>query len=393
MGGEPFFQLIKMELKALAKNRIFIFNSFFLVLLVLLIGSVYQKGVLDRIPTLVADLDQTATSRLITRQFAENDKFQVSFAADYPAVTEALKRGQVLAGVVIPPGLGEAVKSKKGGEILLLVDGTNYIAANSVYSRASEILTALNAGIAMKSLEGTGILPDEAAKIAQGIKLEQKILYNPGYNYAYYLSYGLCGAGIFSLAMTAFALSLCRSIQGENLSRKELGAKLVVFSAFLCILINLLFAILQIIFSLPNQGSFPAFFSLVFGYSFLIALFGMILFSIARREERIFQLGVFFATALFFTTGYTWPLQSIPAGMQGIYYLNPLTPFLNGIRACLVMGAGWAVMGKYVLWQFVLIAVYFPVGFSFYKRSYKNWIQEWRRFYLRLKKVLNSDIR
>lgn len=351
-------------------DRILISNAFFLVVLVLFIGLVYQKGVLDQMDMVLVDQDQTSTSRLVARQLADNEKLRVSYAGDYSYAADALKKGETVAGVVIPSGLAEAVKSKQGGEILLVVDGANYIVANSVYAKVNEILLSINGAISLETLSGQGFLPAEANKIVQSIKLDQIILYNPDYNYSYYLSYGLFGAGIFSLAMSAFALSLCKSRQAKVFYFKELAAKTFAFTAFICVLINVLYLFAQIVFRLPSQGIFLLFFILTIGYSLLIAAFGVILFAIACQEERIFQLGVFFATTLFFTTGYTWPLQSMPEIIKPLYYLNPLTPFTNGVRACLVMGAGWGVMGKYIFSQLVLVAVYLPAGF--YIRRYKE---------------------
>ncbi len=370
MEQEKFILLIIKELKSILKNRVLIFNIFFLILLVLFIGFVYQKGALDKMNMVIADLDQTSTSRMIVRHFADNEKFQVSYANDYPSVMAALKKGQALAGLVIPPGLSDSVKNKKGAEILLLIDGTNYIAANSAYSKANEILYSLNAGIVVKTLEGTGILPGEAEKIAQVIKMEQKVFHNPGYNYAYYLDYGVCGAGVFSLSMSAFALSLCRNMKKRIFAFQELAAAAVAFFIYISIMIILVFAFMGWFFNLPVGGSFSAFFALSAGCGLLITVFGIILFFIAGEEGRIFQLSVFFATTLMFTTGYTWPLQSLSECLKPLYFFNPLTPFLNGARACLVMGVEWAVMEKYILWQFVLVIVYLIPVISLYK--YRN---------------------
>lgn len=368
MEQEKFFPLVRREFIAIIKNKILMFNAIFLMILILFIGLVYQKGVLDRMDMVIADLDQTSTSRLVVRHFSDNEKFHVSFLDSYSSVMDALEKGRALAGVVIPPGLSEAVKSKKGAEVLLLIDGTNYIAANSAYAKANEILYSLNGGITIKILEGSGILPAEAANIAQAIQMKQKVLYNPNYNYAYYLDYGLFGAGIFSLVMSAFALSLFRDHRKNLLSLRAMAARGMVFCLLISVMINMLFVFGGTVFHLPMAGSYLTFYILTLGYGLLITVFGVILFLITRAEEEIFQLSVFFATTVFFTTGYTWPLQSIPTLLKPIYYLNPLTPFLNGSRACLVMGAGWGVMGKYILWQFALAGLFFFISFLQYKK-------------------------
>ncbi|ATW25960.1 ABC transporter permease [Candidatus Formimonas warabiya] len=365
---EPsFFRLMRKEFSSLPRNKMLILNACFMVALVFLIGFLYRAGALKSIPLVVADLDQSSTSRIISQGFSESEKFTVTQVSDYPAALEMIKEGKAIAGLVIPEDLSADIKNQKGTELLLIIDGTNYIAANTAYAKASEILQTLNAGIALETLQGKGFLPDEAQATVQRVILEQKILYNPDYNYAYYLSYGVFSAGIFSLAMSAIALTLCRQKRTHHFSLGELGAKIITYGVFASVVTNIIFRLAEMVFKLPARGSLGSFFALTLPYGLLIAVFALMLFSLAREEVRIFQAAVFFATPLFFVTGYTWPFQSIPDLLRPVYYLNPLTPFLNGARACLVMGADWGVLAKYVVWQLGLVTLYLPCAFLFYK--------------------------
>ncbi|MCR6545370.1 ABC transporter permease [Dehalobacterium formicoaceticum] len=366
------FTFIKNELRGIFKNKILLSYTCILLILVIFIGLVYQKGVLGQMELLLVDLDQTSTSRLVTRYLTENEKFKVVFSDNEQEVIKAVEKSEVIAGLVIPDGFEAAVKEKKGGEILLLIDGTNYIAANSIYAKANEILLSINGGIALQSLTGAGFLPDEAGDLVQPTHLTQNILFNPHYNYSYYLTYGICGAGIFSLAMSAVALSLSKS-KVESPPWKSLGAKILVYCLYFSLVLTLLFVFAQIVFDLPARGSILPFYFLALEVSLLITILGMMLSAIAGdKEERIFQLGVFFATTLFFTTGYSWPLQSLPEIMKPVYYLNPLTPFLNGVRACFVIGAESRVLENYILWQLALCLFYALPGLGLYHWRYRK---------------------
>jgi hypothetical protein len=84
METRNFTQLIKAEIFSLPRNGILIFNACCLVVLVFLIGFIYDMGVLGRIPTVIADLDSSSASRNITQQFIESDKFAVT-RADSPS--------------------------------------------------------------------------------------------------------------------------------------------------------------------------------------------------------------------------------------------------------------------------------------------------------------------
>lgn len=365
---EELISLVIMETKALGKNAMLIFNACCIMVLVFLIGFIYQKGVLNQIPLVIVDLDRTSISRNISAQFAENPKFVVTQAGGYPAVFLAIKAGQVQAALILPAGLAEDLKKGQGSDLLLVIDNTNYIIANTVYAKANEILATVNGGLAIQSLAGHGILPDQAAKLVQSVRLEQKILYNPSYNYAYYLSYGIFSAGIFSLLMSGIAVTLVRQRRQGAFRLADLAAKFIVYGIFAALVTNLVFFVARLVFALPGEGAYVNFFLLTLPFGFLIALFGMIFYEIARDELQIFQASVFFATPLLFITGYTWPLQSIPDFLHPIYYLNPLTPFMNGVRAALVMGGDFPVAFKYTSWELGLIVFYLLIVRLFFRR-------------------------
>jgi ABC-2 type transport system permease protein len=366
--NHSIFSLIKKEIRSIPKNSVLIFNFCCIVLLVLLIGFIYQKGVLSQIPAAIVDLDQTSTSRGIVQAFAENEKFTVRTAGDYAEVFKSVNEGPATMGIVIPPGLSQEIQRGGAGELLLVINGTNYIVANTAYAKANEILQTINGGISLKVLEGKGFLPGEAEKMVQTVQLEQKILYNPEYNYSYYLTYGIISVGIFSLLMTSIALTLCRQQNKDTglFSGKQLAVKFMVYGLLAGFITSFIIWMASFIFHLPFRGIYKEYFSLTMPYGFLVAIFALLLLAVAAGEIRIFQASVFFATPLFFVTGFTWPLQSIPEYMRFLYYLCPLTPFVNGIRACLVMGAETSVVSKYIIWQLLLAGLYVPLAWIVY---------------------------
>jgi len=350
--------LIKQEIRDLSRNGMLLFSAACILVLVCLIGLIYRQGVLQHLPLVVADLDQTSASRQIVQQFEASGKFSVTWTGDVRQLRQDVAGGKFAAGIIIPPGIAADLKGGRSGEILLLIDGANYITANTVYAKANEILQTVNGGLAIAALEGKGVLPAAAAGVVRTLRLEQKVLNNPDYNYAYYLTYGVCGAGVFSLLMSGIAVSLVRQGQQSAFRRRELAARLLVYGGFASFVTNLAFFAVCLAFALPSRR-IPAFIVLTLPFGGLIALFGFFFSRLAGQDElRVFQAGVFFATPLIFLTGYTWPRQSIPLFLQPLYWFNPLTPFLNGARAMLLSGSGWPVAGKYFLWQTCLLTAY-----------------------------------
>lgn len=366
MEKSTFSQLIKRELKGLPKNQTLFGNSALLLLVVLLIGFLYAAGAVDRIPTALLDLDNSSTSRTVIRQFQENDKFYIEQVQNYPELQALFKKGSIKAALVIPPGFSRDIKGQKGAEILLLVDGSNYIIANTAYAKANEMLLTINGGISIKTLEGKGLLPFEAENVAQLVGFEEQLLYNSQNNYSYYLTYGILGAGAFSLLMSAIGVTFARRYRAQNI--KETAAGLLVFSAVAVAALNMAYLAAITVFKLPSRAGYGYFFGLTVFYGMLIACYGLLLATVAKEEVRAMQFSVFFVTPLFFVTGYTWPAQQIPFYLLPLHYLCPMSPFVNGVRAVLVMGAGWAGAAKYYSWLLAQLLFYLPLSLWLYHR-------------------------
>ncbi|MDS1029664.1 ABC transporter permease [Bacillota bacterium LX-D] len=369
MAKTSFSRLMGRELTNFQENKMVLLNMLFTITVVFLIGFVYSAAVVDEIPAGIVDLDHTSLSKNIVRQFTENNKFQTTTISNYAALNQLLKTDQVDVGIVIPPGLTEEIKKQQGGKMLLIVDGTNYIVANSAYVKANEILLTMNGGITLQTLEGKGILPAEAEKLVQNIQFKQKLLYNPTNNYSYYLTYGIIATGIFSLMMTASAITLAQKfLKHGKASSKELLASMIVFAIFVALSLNICFLTAGFYFSLPLEN-YQGFLPISIGAAMLVAILGVLLFVLARNELAIFQAGVFFSTTFIFITGFTWPVQSFPPFLLPIYYLCPLSPILNGIRASLIMGLDSAYLVKYFIWLGCLIVLYLPLGIWLYAKK------------------------
>jgi len=106
------------------------------VVLLLLFGFGVSFDV-DRVPLAVIDQDHSEASVDLTRAFVSSDDFQLAAVLGSPAEVEPLmRRGQVVAGLVIPRGFAHDLGRGRVATVQLLLDGADPMTANLTMARA-----------------------------------------------------------------------------------------------------------------------------------------------------------------------------------------------------------------------------------------------------------------
>jgi len=347
------------------KNAFLYSSSILLIVVVFLVGYIYIFATVDQISTAILDMDHQSTSQTITRQFIENEKFDVQYQVnDTGSLQDLIKDKKVDIGFVIPPGLSDDIKRQKGADVLLMVDGTNYIIANSASAKAMEIVETMNVGISIQTLQGKGMVPYQANNMARTIQLEKNTLFNPTNNYSYYLTFGLLGAAAFSFLMSSSGISFIRHLQDGAVTKKRVAALMAVFTGIATLAINGMYLIGIGFFHLPNNGNYLDVFVLTILYSLLIVTFGFFLAMFLKDEVKILQATVFVVTPLFFITGFSWPISQIPEILKPLTWLTPMSPFLHGVRSTLIMGGDLQYILKDLEWLGALVIGFVPLFFT-----------------------------
>ena len=109
------------------------------VFLLLLFGYALTLDV-DRIPTVIYDLDRTPRSRDLADHFLRSKYFQLeAVASDYSQLQEMLDRGRALMGLVIPANFSRDLELNRDATIQVLMDGTDANTATIALGYASAI--------------------------------------------------------------------------------------------------------------------------------------------------------------------------------------------------------------------------------------------------------------
>ena len=91
----------------------------------LLFSWLYLFGIVNHIPMLIVDQDNTAISRNLTQKFADSDAFEAVAWGDKLEDVENWfhTQGRHSAALVIPKDFGKKIQTETQSNVMLVVDG------------------------------------------------------------------------------------------------------------------------------------------------------------------------------------------------------------------------------------------------------------------------------
>lgn len=329
------------------------------VMQLMLFGYVVAADV-KNLSTAVIDLDRTPVSRRVEASFASSGYFVVG---EHPASEAALQRlmdtGAVKVGVVIPEGTQAALERGETAPLGVIVDGADAQVASVASGYAARIVAEQNAA----RLAASG-----QAMAAPGVDARVRVVFNPTLAAVNTMIPGLIGAILMISISVIMSQAVVRERERGTLEQmfvtpitpgEYLIGKVVPYA---------LLASLQAV-SVALVGVF--WFRVPFSGSLLVVIAGLALFMltcigtgllvslVSHTRHQAQQTVMFIMIPTMILSGFIFPIESMPAGLQPIASVFPLTWALTVLRGAFVKGSGFAALATPLLVLAVFAVVIF----------------------------------
>jgi ABC-2 type transport system permease protein len=181
----------------------------FPVLVIFFFTSLMDDGLPVDLPVGVVDLDNTSTSRSLTRRL---DGFQMSkVIAHYPSVAEArraIQRNEIYGFLYIPEGTTEKLLASRQPKISYYYSYTT-LAAGALLMRDFKTISTLgSAAVGQATMRAKGYTDDQIQAFLQPVKIDLHQIANPWTNYNIYISTMLIPGVIMLFIFLVSAYSL-----------------------------------------------------------------------------------------------------------------------------------------------------------------------------------------
>jgi ABC-2 type transport system permease protein len=317
------------------------------------------------IPLGVVDENHSATSREIVSALTRNGTFVIGLQTPSEAtLADAVRRGKLAAGIVIPPDLERRIAAGDGPEVGLFLDGVNSYTSGLAGGYASQILARVP----------TSKDPPAANAAAPQVTY----LYNPGLVSSWFFIPGIIGALLLLVSVIATAVEAIREKETGTLeqllmtpasSSAIVTAKIVPMFCMLLVTYAIAVCVAYFGFGLPFRGSFIAF-TLVSALMILGGMgLGMLLATLARNRRQAILSAMFLALPLVQLSGAIAPIESMPPAVANATLLNPLRHYATIVRDIWLKGAGIDVYWPNALFLVVFTAVALGISIARYRRQ------------------------
>jgi ABC-2 type transport system permease protein len=336
------------------------------VVMLLLFGFALTLDV-DRIPTLVRDLDRTPESREVIARFQGSRYFAVLGMADYPAIEHAINRNDCLLAVSIPRGFGRQIAQGRTAEVQLILDGSDSNTASIAKGYAEGVMQTYSMWVRSRAIEIRG-----GAQLKSPIDARLKVLYNSELKSKNYIVPGLISVILAIISALITSLTIAREWESgtmeQLLSTPLRPAELVLGKMLAFFLLGFADTVVSIVvgvfvFGVPLRGNV----ALLVGTSclFLIGTLcqGILISALARSQVLAYQMGMLSSfLPAFLLSGFVYSIENMPPVIQVISHIVPARYFVTLLKGIFLKGIGLEVLWVEVVFLAAFAAFVFAMA-------------------------------
>lgn len=337
----------------------------------LLFGSTYQSEVVEHIPTIIYDHDQSSNSRLLINCINDAEKYTIiAYPQSETEMNHILASGEARLAVEIPAGFSQDLKTGKSPSVMVITDASNLMFHNAVMSSMGQIVQTFGAAAGQKILEAGNQLPAQALHTVAPFTLSVRIINNPEINYNNFMLLGLGLNGlqiVLIILVTPVFMPYFRNKNEFTFILKNAFQK-TFFPYWICsTLVFCLLPYLANLFFNVHCNARPLDL-LLLGSAFCIALIAISSFfsSIAPNAVSALQTPLLYIMPGLLFSGLSWPSYAMNELSLLFAKITPLFYTGNELRKLILSGASVQLWHN-VMCLYAMAAVFFLLSFIILK--------------------------
>ena len=342
--------LFRRELRILWRNPIYGCSMVvFPILVMLFFTSLMDDGLPTDMPIGVVDLDNTSTSRSLSRRL---DAFQMSHVvARYPSVSEArraVQRNEIYAFLYIPKGTTEKLLASRQPKVTFFYSYTTLASGALLFKDLKTISTLGSAAVGQATLRARGATDRQIQTLLQPIRIDLHQIANPWTSYNVYLTTMIVPGMImlFILLISAYSLG-CELKFGTSKTLMALADNSVVtalvgkFLPQSLIFLTIVYGYEWYVFyhlGFPHLGS-PWMLALIGAIQvFASQGFGIFAFGLMPSLRMSMSVCSLWAVLSISMAGSAFPVMGMDGALQSLSWLFPLRHYYMIYQICVFNG-------------------------------------------------------
>jgi ribosome-dependent ATPase len=329
---------------------------FFALVIPLLQMTIFGYAIdmtIDRIRTVVLNLDGRAPARAVVEAFRTARTFDiVEHVQSHAALEQALRAGWARVAITIPADYSAHLLNGEQALVQVWIDGSDSQVAMTAQNAAALLGLQLSLQVGRTAAEALQIAPsrDPFGRFALPIEVRPRLLYNPDLRSERFFVPALVGIimQLVTLFLTSFAIVRERETGTlEQLFVTPVGraavmlGKLVPYAVLGFLETLLVLLVMVFVFDVPIRGSLVALLLLSTLFLFTSLGLGLLVSTVARTQLQAIQLAFVIMLPSILLSGFVFPREGMPLPIYLVTFAIPVTYFLEILRGLILRGAGW----------------------------------------------------
>jgi ABC-2 type transport system permease protein len=323
-------------------------------LLQLLIYGYVVATDIRSLPMVVLDRSASSESQRLVDRFVQSGYFELQeYVPSLRGVEEHLNTGESMIALVIPEDYARNVRRGVLAKVQLLVDGTNSNTATIALGYAGGVIGAENAARLKQNLDRRGIRMIEA-----GIREEPRVWFNPSLRAINYMVPGIVCVLLMEMMVPLTAFSLVRERERgtiEQLMVTPLRAgEVLIGKTIPYVVIGIMDAVIILAagtlwFGVPLPGNLLSLFVSTLLFIVVSLSLGILVATLVATQQQAALSAQFVLVPNILLSGFMFPIESMPIGMQWLTTVLPMRYFLVIVRGIMMKG-----LSLFDLWEQVI---------------------------------------
>lgn len=299
----------------------------------------FGQGSVHELPIAVVDNDNSSLTRNFVRQLDATELGKVVRFDDYAQAREAMQDGKVTAICVLPENMYSDVLAGRKPAASFYLNTMYYVGGMMSYKNLLTMFNLSIGAVQRETMRAMGMDEDAIMATIQPILTDIHQIGNPTTDYNAYLSNILLPGLLELLTIIVVAYALGTEMK-YNTSRelldmssgsmaRLLAAKLapytVMFSALGCVLVTVLYGPMNF----PLAGSIWAMMLNIILMVLASEAFAVCIVALLPVCRLAVCISAFLGILAFSLSGFTVPLEQMPAFFRGMAEMFPLRPYYN----------------------------------------------------------------
>ena len=319
------------------------------------------------VPVVVADGDRSSLSRELVWRFDASANFTVIDTVNtVDDIDDYLERGRAWLALSIPAGYEAAVRNGLPVKVQVIADGTDSNSTTVALGYATSLIGAYAEELALSEPALS-----ERSEPKGAVDARIRVWFNPQLESRHFMIPGVLALILLVITANLASMAIVREkelgtleqLNVTPLRRWELiVGKLLPYGLIGLVDVLLVVAVAVLWFEIPLRGSFLLLFAMCVLYVIATLALGLFISTISDTQQQAMMTATFFfITPMIYLSGFIFPIENMPAIIQPVTYLIPLTYFLIMVRGIFLKGIGldllWPQALALAAWGLAMLAL------------------------------------